>query len=583
MNQLADAPPRSGSEDPMLRRLVLGRYRVIDALAQGGMGVVYLGRTEGALGFSRPVVIKRVLPALLSDPSIGQMFIREARILANLRHPGIVGVVDFGEEDHAYIMVLEYVHGFDAAQWLAFLRRRGRQAPLDVALRIAIQVLEALHYAHNLRRPDGTVTQVVHRDISPGNILLDSEGHVRLSDFGIARIDDEASEYRTQETTFKGKFGYAHPSLLAKGEPTPQTDVYSVGVVLFQLLTGINPFRGASAVETVHRVVNLPTPRLTEYWKQAPSELEQVLVRGLSKDPGEAFQDAQTFADALRKQMTRTESDVAADMVQLLNRDFQDLPSALGLRSLEDRDEAWRDSIPGPAPTALTSTRPGSPDEQATVPGRLLPANDPTLVGDLVEPPTKPATGGKSQWLVIAAIAISVLSLIGVGVVFLAQKAPPAPGARYVVVSKDPSLPEPSGEPSAAAPSPHATAGSSPASRDTGEGSGATPNHSVVPAPVEPGAPGRRKPEPAYFTQVFSRRQGAVQRCFADSPQAEAVNLQILFEVDAQGKVVNASLTPPSLGGTALGQCVLRIARGVSFGPLTEGAAFRIPIQAKKQ
>jgi serine/threonine-protein kinase len=581
MNQSADAPSELGAEDPMLRRLVLGRYRVIDALAQGGMGVVYLGRTEGALGFSRPVVIKRVLPALLSDPSIGQMFIREARILANLRHPGIVGVVDFGEEDHAYIMVLEYVHGFDAAQWLAFLRRRGRQVPLDAALRIAIQVLEALHYAHNLRRPDGTLTQVVHRDISPGNILLDSDGHVRLSDFGIARIDDEAAEYRTQETTFKGKFGYAHPSLLAKGEPTPQTDVYSVGVVLFQLLTGINPFRGESAVETVHRVVNLPTPRLTEHWEQAPSDLEQVLVRALSKDPGEAFQDAQTFADALRKQLTRTEADVAADMAQLLTRDFQDLPSALGRRSLEDRDEAWRRSIPGPAPTALTSTRPGHPDEQATVPGGAS-TNDLTVVGDREEPPTTPTAGGKSQWLVIAAVVVSVLSLIGVATLFLAQKTPPAPGARYVVVSKDPSLPEASDEPLATA-LPHATAGSSPASRDTGAASEATPNHSRLPVPAEPGASVRRKPEPAYFTQVFSRRQGAVQQCFADSPQAEAVNLQILFEVDAQGKVVSASLAPSSLGGTALGQCVLRIARSVSFGLLTEGAAFRIPIQAKKQ
>src|SRR5690606_6559615 len=156
---LATDPP----DDPMMGRLVLGRYRVIEALAQGGMGVVYLGRTEGAAGFSRPVVIKRVLPQLLGDPSIGKMFVREARILANLRHPGIVGVIDFGEEERAYVMVLEYVHGFDAGQWLSFLKRRKRRVPLDIALRVVLQVLDALHYAHCLKRPDGSAMQVVHR------------------------------------------------------------------------------------------------------------------------------------------------------------------------------------------------------------------------------------------------------------------------------------------------------------------------------------------------------------------------------------------------------------------------------------
>jgi serine/threonine-protein kinase len=208
--------------------------------------------------------------------------------------------------------------------------------------------------------------QVVHRDISPGNILLDIEAHVRLSDFGIARIDNEAAEFKTQETTFKGKFGYAHPSLLAKGEPTPQTDVYSVAVVLFQLLTGKNPFRGSTAVETVNRVVNLPTPRLSDYWEEAPPEIEDVLLRAMSRDPEEAFRDAQSFAEALRKRMTRSDTDVATDMVEILARDFQDLPLMLERRSLEDRDEAWRRSIPGPGPVALMSTPPARGSEPET-------------------------------------------------------------------------------------------------------------------------------------------------------------------------------------------------------------------------
>jgi eukaryotic-like serine/threonine-protein kinase len=588
MSPTATLELEAESNDPMLGRLALGRYRVIDALAQGGMGVVYLGRTEGAEGFSRPVVIKRVLPQLLGDPSIGKMFVREARILANLRHPGIVGVIDFGEEDRAYIMVLEYVHGYDAGQWLGFLRRRGRRVPPDVAMRIVIQVLDALHYAHNLKRADGGTAQVVHRDISPGNILLDTEGHVRLSDFGIARIDNEAAEYRTQETTFRGKFGYAHPSLLSRGEPSPKTDVYSAAVVLFQLLTGVNPFRGGSAIETVNRVVNLPTPRLSEHWPHAPPELEDLLLRAMSRGPNEGFNDAQSFADALRKRMSRTEADVAVDMVEILGKDFRDLPAMLERSSLEDRDKAWRISIPGPSPTALRSTPPaGAVSEAPTISGATGEETVPGAAA-VAGPPTAPASkSGSGQKLVFAAVVVSLLALAGVAALFLTQNKEPVAGPRYVVVSKDAVQSE--GSRANAPDEPPRTS----AERDAPEARAAetSANPSNAPAVAvdqRSGSNGEklgtaaRKPDPGYFTQVFSRRQGAVQSCFASSPDDQAMNLEVVFKVDTQGRVVTASLSPSGLAGTSTGRCVLGVARSTSFGPLTESATFRIPIQAKR-
>src|SRR5690606_34163615 len=155
---------------------------------------------------------------------------------SNLHHPGIVGVLDFGKEGDAYVMVLDYVHGYDAAAWLKHVKRSGRRVPLDVALHITIRLLEALHYAHTLKRADGTPMPVVHRDGSSAILHLHPPGLVGVLDFGIARIarrstneesPEDSEDYRTQETTFKGKLSYAHPSLLAHEEPCAQTDVYS--------------------------------------------------------------------------------------------------------------------------------------------------------------------------------------------------------------------------------------------------------------------------------------------------------------------------------------------------------------------
>src|SRR5262245_19382504 len=143
--------------------LVLGRYRIVKQIARGGMGVVYLARTEGAQGFTRPVIIKRIIPDLAADEPTSRAFVREARILANLQHPGIVNVIDFNEEDGAYVMVLEYVHGYNLGQWHRYVVDTRGRIPVDFAILVMTRVLDALHYAHTFIRPDGTSMQIVHR------------------------------------------------------------------------------------------------------------------------------------------------------------------------------------------------------------------------------------------------------------------------------------------------------------------------------------------------------------------------------------------------------------------------------------
>jgi serine/threonine-protein kinase len=569
----------------MLGRVVLGRYRVITPLAHGGMGVVYLGRTEGAEGFSRPVVIKRVLPELVLDQNIAKMFVREAKILSNLHHPGIVGVVDFGEEDGAYIMVLDYVHGYDASAWLLYLRRNERRVPVLIAVQIAIRVLEALHYAHTLRRPDGTPLTVVHRDVSPGNVLLDTEGRVRLLDFGIARISEEANEYRTQETTFKGKLGYAHPSLLARGEPTPQTDVYSTAVVLFQMLAGKNPFRGTSTADTLSRIVNLPLPRLGEYLSDVDPKLENILLRSMSRDLAFGYADAETMAEALRKFRGGSDTAISAEMAELFSADFLgDLPASLDLQHLEERDAAWRTSVVDGSPGSLRSTPP-RPSEGPEPPTLFAGSNTGTIIDSDIGRREPRAKSGSGQKLIALAIAGVALALVVVAVVMLRQQEHSTPEARYVVVSQSEQRAAQPTEPVATAESQAAPAGSEPVESATSHvepTSNADTRPHIRPAPARASG-SAQKPSAQLLTQRFSVHQGRIQSCFTRNAEEakRTTSVQISFQVSESGAVQSASLIPSGLGSTALGQCILGVARSAKFGALTEPAAFRIPVQAR--
>src|SRR5690606_4007917 len=170
---------------------VMGRYRIVRRLAVGGMGVVYLARIEGAKGFVRPAVIKQMLPELVGDEELVGLFVREARILSELRHPGIVSVLDFAVEDDAPLMALEYVHGYHAGNWLKYLRRKREPFDPSLALHVVIKVLDALSYVHTRTDERGRSLGIVHRDVSPSNVLIDVDGRVRLLDFGVARVGSE--------------------------------------------------------------------------------------------------------------------------------------------------------------------------------------------------------------------------------------------------------------------------------------------------------------------------------------------------------------------------------------------------------
>lgn len=350
--------------DEFVDQLVLGRYRIVGVLAKGGMGVIYLARSEGAGGFIKPVVVKRILSGMDEDHTMVEMFKREARIMSNLRHPGVVSVIDFGRDLQSYFMVLDYVHGFHLGRWLRFMNVAHGPFPLAFALHIIIQVLDALHYAHTLAGPDGKLLQVVHRDVTPSNVLIDVEGHVKLADFGIARMRTDATEAGSGETKIKGKFSYLPPELLQGAEPSPASDVYGAAVVLHEILCGKNVFRAPNLSTTISRVIShIPEP-LDQIRDDVSAQLGAVVARALHKDPSQRFPTALEFAQVLRSMRPENVEMTQPKLAAAVARDFFDqrMAELLNVDSLAMLDKTWRD-VGGPRKNTATyaSSRPPAP------------------------------------------------------------------------------------------------------------------------------------------------------------------------------------------------------------------------------
>ncbi|HVJ13910.1 MAG TPA: protein kinase [Polyangiaceae bacterium] len=571
------------SSDDMLGRMVLGRYRIVRALARGGMGMIYLGRVEGAAGFAKPVVVKTVIPHLNADSHMGAMLIREARILSNLQHPNIVAVLDFGQVGDAYVMVLEYVHGYHLGQWVRYLSAKERRLDVDHAVHIATHVLDALHYAHRIKRPDGIGLGIVHRDVSPANILIDIQGQVKLHDFGIARMHEESAEYKTQEGTFKGTLPFAAPETIQGVPASPSSDVYSCGVVLYQMLAGKNPFKGAQANETLHRVLTLNAPPLSAVREDVPPEVDEAVAKALAKTPEERFASAAEFIEALRAGRTRSEEQIVEEFAALVSHDFQgEVSDLLELESLDSRDRAWREAQDGP-PTgriSLSSSPPGAPSNPPTTPGAALPGAQPSMQTQIF--PTTAGGDAMPQrrrallWLAV----IGVLALTaGVALALVRRPTTPQNSTRFLVIEKQSS--ENAGE--APAETASASANLAPSAASAPElPSAATASATAATTTSKPGGGGGG--DAAGLSRAFQRQQGRIEQCFqTHTKDVEGQpRIAVRFSIDKAGAVQNAELTPATLSGTPLGACILTAARGTQFGAQSEALTFTIPITARR-
>ena len=287
--------------------LKLGRYSLFTELASGGMATVYLGRMNGEMGFGRVVAIKRMHPHTAQEPEFVSMFLDEARLAARVRHPNVVATLDIVNSEDELFLVMEYVEGASLGALIRTAREQGIHIPVAIAASMAIGYLSGLHAAHEARDEQGRPLGIVHRDVSPQNVLVGTDGVARLFDFGVARAATRLTA--TRDGQLKGKLPYMAPEQIT-GEVTRQTDVYAAGVVLWEVLTSQRLFQGETDMQIIHNVVRgeiAPPSRLNP---EVSPEVDRIVLQAVAREPDARWPTAQAMANAL-DDATRPASSIA--------------------------------------------------------------------------------------------------------------------------------------------------------------------------------------------------------------------------------------------------------------------------------
>ncbi|WNG54198.1 serine/threonine protein kinase [Archangium gephyra] len=305
-----DSPPMN--DTPQFPRL-LGRYELVHPLGQGGMGEVYLAKISGAAGFEKPCIVKTILPALLKDRQFLDRFHHEAKVLVHLVHSSIAQVYDMGEAEGTYYMALEYVAGVDLSFLQEQARNEGQQIPVPVAIYLGQRIAEGLGYAHRKTGPDGSPLGIVHRDVSPHNVMLSYEGEVKVIDFGLAK--SAARSKYTLPSTVMGKLGYMSPEQVRAEAVDHRSDIYSCGVVVWELLAGRPLIRHGTVGEMMAAMSNPNVPALHEVRPDVDPALDAVVRRALAPSPDDRYARSDDFARALNEQLLRSGSSLGAEEV----------------------------------------------------------------------------------------------------------------------------------------------------------------------------------------------------------------------------------------------------------------------------
>jgi serine/threonine protein kinase len=291
----------------------LGRYQVINKIAAGGMAEVFLAKATGAMGFSRLVALKLIHSNFTRDDEFVKMFIDEARIAMHLHHRNIVQVFDLDQVGDTYFIAMEFVHGVNLYDLYERIASKNRWIDPPMALYLIAEVSKGLHFAHTRTGADGRRLGIIHRDISPQNVLLSFEGEVKITDFGIATAAERL--HQTAAGIVKGKYAYMAPERLQERPVDARVDVFSVGVLMYEMLVGENPFAAPSAVETIENVLNKPIPPPSERGAPVSKRLDEICLKALARDPNQRYASGQALADAVTEyamELTHARKDMAA-------------------------------------------------------------------------------------------------------------------------------------------------------------------------------------------------------------------------------------------------------------------------------
>ncbi len=297
----------------------MARYELGERIGVGGMAEIFRGKATAGGGFEKPVAIKRILPHLSQDKRFVELLITEAKTLSQLRHRNVVQIYDVGlGDDGQYFLVMEFVDGLDLGHLYESLEKRSRRLPLDVALYITGEVCEALEHAHQARGGDGQPLGLVHRDVSPSNVLLSRSGEVKLTDFGIAKRTEEA----TGHGGVRGKFAYISPEQAHNRRVDARSDVYSVAILIFELVTGHRLFSDLPDFDALRAVREGRLPRPRDIDPGIDAELERIVLTGLAPRPEDRFPSAGNLGAQLRNcrySLVSTVADPAVEVARLID------------------------------------------------------------------------------------------------------------------------------------------------------------------------------------------------------------------------------------------------------------------------
>ncbi|MBK9033925.1 MAG: protein kinase [Myxococcales bacterium] len=555
-------------DDALAAGTRVGRYEIVRRLAIGGMAEIYLARMTGLAGFAKHVVLKRILPSYAKDAEFVRMFLNEARYAATLDHPNISHVYDFGEEGGLYYYAMEYLHGDDCRALLRELAHKRARMPVAHALTIVVGAATGCHFAHELVGDDGQPLGLVHRDVSPSNVVITYAGAVKLVDFGIAKATQR--EDATAAGVTKGKIAYMAPEQCRAEALDRRVDVYALGVLLYELTTQRRAFTADNDAAIIWAVMSGSVTWPTQLDPEYPPALEEIVKRAMHFDRAQRYATARDLAEALEAYAHAHGHTLA--------------PSRLAeffTETMGARPEPWRDrpessdgraSTATPSPSASTSILTRSSDVPTSTPpgfvrAPLAPA--PTTDATPMATPAPPTRAARTPWIVAS---VTVL-VAGAAVAYaLSRRGDDAGAAPVTMVTErgTASVELLDGGPAVAPPVVEVDAG--PAAPAPDAAVRARPPSRPPPAAGDP------------LSAAFERRQGEVSACVQRhaTPDTAPAQIVLRFEIDARGTPTKVDVMPAAVAATPLGACVASVGRATKFPAQAAPTAFRIAVAVKQ-
>jgi len=435
----------------------VGRYELVRKIATGGMAELFLAKFSGPGGFEKRCALKQILPQFVEDEEFKRMFQNEARVAAMFDHPNLVQIFELDEDPATkrFYIAMELINGMDLRQLQNLAREQGQQIPPELASWIVAQTLDGLAYAHDFKDSEGNRLNLVHRDISPQNILVSYEGAIKVVDFGIVKAS--SNEGKTQTGMLKGKIAYMSPEQALGEKLDARSDLFAVGICLYELIAGVKPFRGANEIMTLRAILEQDPPPITSFVPDCPRGIERVLYRSLAKNRDERYQDAREFqidlTNVLRQTPLPLDRHVFSEFLKTLTESGTDRFDSTKLKIPRISTSAELEPDPTPSPMRFAGSQPAAAPEApasiappradsgasaaafappvssagpATSPGVAAPDLNGPSEDSMVSSVRAAGVGQKNSMLVVIGLAAVALAAV-VGWFFLGEESEPLP------------------------------------------------------------------------------------------------------------------------------------------------------------